>query len=102
MAAASRARPPASITAISAPARYSPTNSVPRSESTAMRSTPRRPRRKDITTQATAGTIATPVPAIQQPSASVRAPASHAIPPAMRTPTVNATRAGSTMGRSRV
>ena len=69
-AAASSARPPASITAINAPARYSPTSSVPTSDSTAIRSTPARPRRSAASTHSTAGTSATEVPAIQHASAS--------------------------------
>ena len=95
-AVASSARPPASITAINAPARYSPTSSVPISDNTAIRSTPTRPRRRAASTHTTAGATATTVPAIQQPSATRCQPASHAIPPAASAPTVTATRTGST------
>jgi hypothetical protein len=75
-AAASSARPPDSMTAMSAPATYSPTSSVPTSDKTAIRSTPARPRRKAARTQNTAGTTATNVPAIQHQSAISCRPAS--------------------------
>ena len=88
--------PPASITAINAPARYSPTSSVPTSDSTAIRSTPNRPRRSAASTHTTAGTTATTVPAIQQPSATRGAPASQAIPPAANATTVTPARTSST------
>ena len=101
-AAASRARPPASITAINAPARYSPTSKVPTSDSTAIRSTPTRPWRNAASTHTTAGTTAVTVPAIQHQSATARHPASHAIPPVANAATVTATKAGSTSLRNRI
>ena len=84
-AAASRACPVASITPISAPARYCRTASAPASEITASTSTPNRPFRNPAITHHAAGTIAATVPAAQHASAICGAPANQAIPPAART-----------------
>ena len=100
-ASASSARPPASITAINAPAKNSPTRRVPTSDSTAMTSTPTRPRRNAANTHINAGATAKTVVANQQPSATPRQPNSHAIPPAANPPTVNTNRVGSVSRRSR-
>ena len=100
-AAASNARPVDSITAINAPATYSPTNSVPTNDNTASRSTPARPWRNDTTTHTSAGTTAISVPATQHPSATARHPMSHAIPPSTSAATVTTSKVGSTSDRSR-
>ncbi len=90
-----------SITAINAPATYSPTHSVPTSDNTASRSTPARPRRNDTTTHTSAGTTAASVPATQHASATARHPMSHAIPPSTNAATVTTSKAGSTSDRNR-
>ena len=101
-AAASSARPPASITAINAPARYSPTSSVPTSDNTAI--SPPRPVRAAAPQAPTAprAPARTKVPAIQHASADTtpsREPRDSAGD--QGTPTVTTTRAGSTSERQR-
>ena len=88
------------MTAINAPATYSPTNSVPTNDNTASRSTPARPRRNDTTTHTKAGTTAASVPATQHPSATARHPMSHAMPPSTSAATVTTTKAGSNSDRN--
>lgn len=94
-AAASSVRPVASIKAISDPARYSPTTSVPTRASVAITSTPARPRRNAAMTHPTDGGIAATVPAAQNASARSRAPKPHATPPASRPMALNASNPGS-------
>lgn len=83
------------MTAINAPARYSPTSTVPASDSTAIKSTPARPFSRVEIIQYSAGTNAEAVAAIQKPSAISRMPVTHSTPPIASAPTVNATSAGS-------
>ena len=86
LARASRARPPVSITAITAPAKYSPTAKVPASASTATRSTPGRRRRTLATTHPTAGMSAATVVAAHKVWPTPLAPAATATPPRRRPP----------------
>jgi hypothetical protein len=86
-AACSSACPVASMTTTSAPARYSPTASVPINDNTAMTSTPTRPWRNPLITDQVAGPIAMTVAVIQHVSATWCAPRSHAATPASKAPT---------------
>lgn len=99
-AAASRVRPVASISAISAPARYSWTTRVPPSARTAMRSTPAWRCRSAARTQPTAGTTADRVPSPQKRSARLPAPVSQAMAPTVRAAAVTVRRTGSSRGEA--
>ena len=81
---ASRLRPLASITAMTAPARYSPTISVPAKASTAMASTPRRRWRAASMTHHTASANAAAVVAAHTASPAAANPARLKTPPALR------------------
>ena len=81
-ARSSSALPPASISATTAPARYSPSASAPAIETSAIASTPTSRRRSERTTEIVSGTSSSAVVAAQNASAADRAPAAHAaIPP---------------------
>ena len=81
-ARSSSALPPASISATTAPARYSPSASAPAIETSAIASTPTSRFRSERTTEIVSGTSSSAVVAAQNPSATDRAPAAHAaIPP---------------------
>ncbi len=100
-AAESKACPDANMTAISDPARYSCTTRVPPSDSTAMRSTPVRPRHSASAIHVSAGTIATAVPTTHAASAVLAAPTAQAMTPSSNAPVVTARSVGSSHGRKR-
>lgn len=83
------------MTAINAPARYSPTMTVPASDNTAIKSTPARPFTRVAIIQYNAGRKAAAVAAIQNPSAISRTPNAHSTPPIASALTVTPTSTGS-------